>query len=154
MADAGKLSSKAKRRIYRVLCYITHCDGDVDPREREVLAAYQARFGLSDAEARALESEGADVKQLRLGGKSLEIAELIKGMVEVVAADGMFALDEEKKLLKLAHALGVPEGMILQRVDEALRALGAKRPGGSEDDPDHPAQRLGAETGFILDEEA
>ncbi|HBP17061.1 MAG TPA: hypothetical protein DEA08_04595, partial [Planctomycetes bacterium] len=61
----GSVSKNGVRRVYRVLCHLAACDGEVHPRERSVLEAFRQAFQIGDAEGERLEGEG-------VGGDKLE----------------------------------------------------------------------------------
>ena len=50
----SELTDRGKRRIYRVLSYISQADGEVHDRERELLESTRQQLGLSVEEAEAL----------------------------------------------------------------------------------------------------
>ena len=95
------------RRIYRVLCNLAHCDGDVADREREVLERYRSRFGLTPDEAQALEAGALDPKSLDVRDEPTERDLLIEGMIDVVAADRQLDKSEQARLEELFELLPV-----------------------------------------------
>ena len=109
----GSVSKNGVRRVYRVLCHLAACDGEVHPRERAVLEAFRQAFQIADAEGELLEGEGIGGDKLEVGGNPAERALLLDAMLDVAAADGKLAKAEEKRLIVFGELVG------LQR--EALR---------------------------------
>ncbi len=109
----GEISANGRRRIYRILCRLAYCDGDVDPSERARLEHYRGRFGLDQKEAVILEAEAAHGNRLQLGRAHAERDLLIQAMADIVAADGRLDQAEEKRLREISGHLGInPEEMI------------------------------------------
>lgn len=102
-----ELEPAGLRRIYRVMCHVAGCDGDVAASEREVLSAAAARFGLEAGEAEALEREGLAGEALEIGASEPERAALITAMVDVAVADRRLDGAERKLLVKIAKELGL-----------------------------------------------
>ncbi len=107
------VSENGYRRIYRTLCLLAHCDGNVDPSERKHLDAYRTRFGIPEDEAERLEREGAAGQKITLGRNPDERKSLILAMAAIVAADGRLDPNEKMRLKRIADRLGVdPKQMI------------------------------------------
>jgi hypothetical protein len=131
------------RRVYRMLCHVAYCDDELDPRERAVLDAYRVRFGLGHTEAGLLEDEGRSGMS-RLGRDPLEQRLLLEAMVEVAASDGRLEPREERRLLKVAGAVGLSQAelvALIRRSFRRLRGVPATSPGrpaaALEDEPHH-----------------
>lgn len=115
------VSLNGLRRVYRILCRLAHCDGEVDPRERTSLETFCRRFKISQAEASALEAEARENERLRIGRKPAERALLIDTMLGVVSADRTLHPAEERRLLKLARAVELPEEALRRLIEQRLR---------------------------------
>ncbi|MGE0706566.1 MAG: TerB family tellurite resistance protein [Planctomycetota bacterium] len=126
----GAVSPNGVRRIYRVLYHLAACDGEVHPREREVLRAFCDCFGIADDELGRLEAEAAASERLSVGGNPAERALLLDAMLDVAAADGRLAREEEKRLVVFAELLGVPREAlrraVLARFTPAQREAAAR----------------------------
>jgi hypothetical protein len=101
------LSENGRRRIYRILCNLAACDGEVDANERRLLDAFREEHGLSPAEAQALEAEGRLGKDLPIGKNPAERELLLDAMIDVAAADGVLAPQEERRLRKIGKKMGI-----------------------------------------------
>lgn len=115
------VSLNGLRRVYRVLCRLAWCDGQVDPRERIVLETFCRRHRIARSEAEALEAEAAESERLRVGRKSAERELLIETMLEVVAADGVLDPAEQARLQRIARAVELPEAQLAARIAERMR---------------------------------
>ena len=80
-----ELEPAGLRRIYRVMCHVAGCDGDVAASEREGLAGEALEIGASEPERAAL----------------------ITAMVDVAVADRRLDGAERKLLVKIAKELGL-----------------------------------------------
>ncbi len=106
MADQD-ISDNGKKRIYRILCHLAYCDGEVSPEERARLDIYRKRFGFDAKDAVLIEAQAADGKDLSIGKNSAERDFLVQAMVDIVAADGKLDPKEEKRVLKVGKILGI-----------------------------------------------
>ena len=102
-----ELEPAGQRRIYRVMCRVAGCDGEIAASERQVLSAAAARFALAPSEAEALEREGLAGERLEIGESESERAALIAAMVDVAVADRRLDGAERKLLVKIAKDLGL-----------------------------------------------
>ena len=118
------VSEKGIRRVYRNLCHMAWCDGDVAPAERRVLESLQERFGLRTDEAVSLELQGRASEALGIGKGAPELALFVSGMLDMAIADGVLATDEQARLIKMAKALKISEKTLLDRFREKVRARG------------------------------
>ncbi len=114
------LSPDAGRRIYRMLCFMAWCDGDLDGAEREVLERYREDLGLSQLDAAALEAEGSEVEGLELGEDAAELETLIDALIDIAVADGKLVLDEQARLTRLVKMIKAPDlvGRMADRIKE------------------------------------
>lgn len=114
------LSPDAARRVYRMLCFMAWCDGDLAQDEREVLQGYREELGLSDLEAAGLEAEGSEVEGLELGEDQAELEVLVDGLIDIAVADGKLVLDEQARLHRLAKMIQCPNlvGRMATRIKE------------------------------------
>lgn len=122
--DLAGVSKHGFRRVYRMLCFLAWCDEELAPEEREVLERYRERFGLTDVEAAMLEAEGKRRTALDLGERDAELRLLVDGLIETAIADGVLALDEQARLLKLAKALGLEEKALVRRLGQRVKERG------------------------------
>lgn len=120
-AKFAHVSLNGLRRVYRVLCRLAHCDGDVHPRERTLLETFCRRHRIPAIEAAALEAESAASERLRVGRKPAERELLIHTMLDLVAADGVLDPAEQTRLLRIARAVELPESELAARIEERLR---------------------------------
>lgn len=112
----AQVSGSGTRRIYRLLCLVAYCDHDLHPAERVLLEAYRRRFGLSPEEAAGLEAEGRAGHGVRLGRDPLEQRLLLEAMIDVAASDGRIEPREQKRLLKIAGAIGLGQAELVALV--------------------------------------
>ena len=114
------LSPDAGRRIYRMLCFMAWCDGDLDGAERAVLERYREDLGLSQLDAAALEAEGSEVEGLELGEDAAELETLIDALIDIAVADGKLVLDEQARLTRLVKMIKAPDlvGRMADRIKE------------------------------------
>ena len=122
--DKAAVSKHGYRRVYRMLCFLAWCDEELAPEERAVLEGFRTRFGLTDLEAAMLEAEGKQRIALQLGQRNAELKLLVDSMIDVALADGVLALDEQARLLKLGKALGLPDGEIVRLVSRQVKKRG------------------------------
>lgn len=107
------------RRLYRILLYAGGEEA-LDPREREVLEAFRARWGIGADEAERIEAERSDTGRLSLGSDASERAHLMAALVELIAADGRLDQDEQRRLQRLAEFLGLPRQELVRELLERL----------------------------------
>lgn len=117
---AGEVTPAGRRRIYRILCHLAHCDGEVAPREREALEAQRQQLLLDRAEADALEAEGARGERLDLSKNPAEQKRLLDAMLEVVAADGCLDHNEQRRVMEIAQLAGIPRQVVSERLLDLL----------------------------------
>jgi tellurite resistance protein len=120
---ATSISEGGRRRIYRLLCNLAACDGNVDPTERAVLDDVLEHFQIPQAEAKSLEAEGAAGSGLRIGKNPAERLFLLGSMIDVAAADGVLDPQEQRRLGQLAAKVGLSDVL-----DERLDLLFPNRP--------------------------
>ena len=122
----GDITPNGARRIYRVLCRLAWCDGELHPRERGVLDAFRQRYRIDFGEASQLEAEGQRGENLRIGKRPAERSLLLDSMIDVAAADGQLVAAEQKRLLDLATATGVGTEELVRRIQQRLSASGRR----------------------------
>lgn len=127
---SGEVTPAGRRRVYRILCHLAHCDGEVDPREREALEAKRQELLLERAEADALEAEGKAGARLDLSKNPAEQKLLLDAMLEVVAADGCLGHAEQRRVMEIAQLAGIPREVVSERLLDLL-AGGGPAGGGS-----------------------
>jgi hypothetical protein len=115
-----ELTNGGQRRIYRILCYLAQCDGAIDPRERDTIERYRHSYALESKEALLLESEAMAKTGLALGSSDAEQRALVTAMIDIVTADGVFALPERERLGRILKKLGIAPGSIEGRLVESL----------------------------------
>ena len=127
-ASAGQRSrsssistSNGIKRIYRILCNVAASDGEVHPREREILEVNAALLGLTQEEMTSLEREGFAGQGLRVGKSPEERAFLMGAVIDVAVADGVIVRQERKRLLAFADLIGLPRSELERRLDLALK---------------------------------
>lgn len=116
----GEVTPAGRRRIYRILCHLAHCDGAVDPRERECLEGKRRELLISEDEAKALEAEGASGEKLDISKNPAEHKTLLDDMIDIVAADGCLGHEEQKRVLEIAVMAGIPKAQVTERLVERL----------------------------------
>ena len=136
-----ELTTGGRRRIYRILCYLAQCDGAVDPRERDTIERYRHSYALDSKEALMLESEAMAKTGLALGSSELEQRALVTAMIDIVTADGVFALPERERLGRILKKLGIAPGSIEDRLVESLEERMPER--SLQEHVEAPASRLG-----------
>lgn len=119
------LSPTAARRIYPLLSSIAWCDGELADEERYLLLAFQEDLGLSEDEAKALETKGASLEGLELGDDELEQAYLVDGLIEIVLADGLIRPEERARLIELGELIKAPD--LIERMQERVKQREARK---------------------------
>ena len=110
------LDDEGRGRIYSLLFWMACCDDELHAREREALDRW-ARL-LQVADAAAIEEEVRQRTPLNLNATKPELDLLIKGLVEIVAADDVLDPAEQQRLSTLADLLGISQ----QAIQAALQA--------------------------------
>lgn len=118
------VSHNGKRRIYRILCHLAWCDGEVHPLERELLDAYVAANGIRADEAESLEEEGKTARELGVSKRDSERQLMIDALIDLAAADGQLVAAEQKRLLKFGTTIGLSEQEIAARVVKRVQGSG------------------------------
>lgn len=116
----GEVTPAGRRRIYRILCHLAHCDGAVDARERECLEEKRRELLITEDEARALEAEGLTGEKLDISKNPAEHKTLLDDMIDIVAADGCLGHEEQKRVLEIAVLAGIPKAQVTERLVERL----------------------------------
>jgi uncharacterized tellurite resistance protein B-like protein len=117
---SGEVTPAGRRRVYRILCHLAHCDGAVDPKEREALEAQREQLLLDREEAEALEAEGQRAEKLDLSKNPAEQRLLLDAMIEVVAADGSLQHEEQRRIMEIAQLAGIPKQNVTERLLDLL----------------------------------
>lgn len=120
IGDVGErqVSENGLRRIYRALCNLAACDGEVDPSEQRLLDAYCEEHGIGAEEASELEGEGRRGERLDVGKNPDERALMLEAMIDMAAADGVLDPQELKRLRRLSKLTGIGK----DELTEAIRA--------------------------------
>lgn len=126
MADMNGVSHNGLRRIYRVLCHLAWCDGDVAPTEREFLETFRAEYKIRDDEAATLEEEGKESKGLGVGKRAEERALMLDVMIDITMIDGLLATEEQERLAKFAVTFGLTPEELAARIVERAREKGKR----------------------------
>ncbi|MBL4848277.1 MAG: hypothetical protein JKY65_22390 [Planctomycetes bacterium] len=108
------------RRVYRVLSWFAIGDHDLDPAEARLLASLQREFGISDDEALSLARDARSGRPIPLGRRAAERDLLVRNLVLVVAADGIFDPTEARRLAKLAPRLDLDAAAVLRMIQDEL----------------------------------
>jgi hypothetical protein len=108
------------RRVYRVLSWFAQGDDFVDPREARILTEVQHEFGISEEEAIHLGHEASGAGQIRLGRRAAERDLLVRRLVQVVTADGIFDPAEQRRLRLLAPRLGLDSVAAIRLIQDEL----------------------------------
>lgn len=126
----AQVSPNGLRRIYRLLANMAGCDGEVDRMERALLNGVAERFGLTAAEAAALEEEGFGGRGLKVGKRPAERELLVAQLIEMALADGVLDAAEAKRLEAFARKIGLPLEELKRRLNEraAQRAEAERQP--------------------------
>lgn len=127
------LTPRGKRRVYRVLCYLAHADGEVDPAERETLEGLRVRLRIGAEEAAALEAEAAAGKKIQLKTTEAEAEVAVEALAEVMLADGVLHPAEAKRIKRVARAVGVKEKALARLIKQAMIARNQALTGSDED---------------------
>jgi uncharacterized tellurite resistance protein B-like protein len=125
------VTHNGKRRIYRLLCCLAWCDGDMHEAEREYLDAFAAHFYIREDEAASLEEEGKTSTELGVSKRSSERTLLVDALIDIAMADGKLVAEEQQKLIKFGKTIGLTEedlaARIVQRVQQTGRNLAPSR---------------------------
>jgi uncharacterized tellurite resistance protein B-like protein len=116
----GEVTPAGRRRVYRLLCHLAHVDGNVDAKEREALEAQRQQLLLDRAETDALEAEGKKGERLDLSKNPAEQKLLLDAMIEIVAADGALAHEEQRRIMEIAQLAGIPRQAVSERLLDLL----------------------------------
>jgi len=116
---AEPLTPEGARRVYRILLYLHHDRGEVDPSERQALEDFCTQHRLGQDEAGRIEAEEGDTTRLALPSES-ERPALIEAMIELVAADGCLEHGEQVRLQRVADVLGLPKKVLADKLLERL----------------------------------
>ena len=108
------------RRIYRVLCWFAQGDYDLDPAEIRLLKSVQSEFSISDAEVESLAREARGEARIPLGRRAAERDLLVRYLVQIVAADGIFDPSEARRLARLAPRLDLDTAAVLRMIQDEL----------------------------------
>ncbi len=110
------VSPNGRRRIFRLLCHVAHCDRLVPPAERDVLERWRDALAITPNEGERLEQEGARNEAIRIGRRPEEQRLLLEGIIEVAAADGRLDRSEQRRLVAVAGAMGLSQAQLLARL--------------------------------------
>lgn len=127
------LTPRGKRRVFRVICYLAHADGEVDPAERETVEALRVRLRIGKDEAAALEAEAADGKKIQLKTTEAEAEAAVECLAEVMLADGVLHPAEAKRIKRVAKAVGVGEKALAKVIKRAMVARNQAMTASDED---------------------
>lgn len=116
------LSDNGRRRIYRLMAFFAHCDGELAPAERQVLDRYRHLLDLPAEEARTLEAEGAATKMMKFGRRPVEREILMRCVAEMVAADGRWHEREQERVRQLCQRLLIPPLRMQRLLKRAFRS--------------------------------
>ena len=123
-AAVADISFNGRRRIYQILCWLAHCDRDLAPEERNLLEAFRTRAGIDPEEARELEDAATQSKK-SIGARRAERELLVRAVIAIVAADGVFDPQERKRVEAIATAVGIGGEELTRLVEARLgEALG------------------------------
>ena len=117
-----ELTPRGRRRVFRVLCYLAHADGEVDAAERATLEALRVRLRIGKEEAATLEDEAASGQQIQLRSSEAEAEAAVEALAEVMLADGVLHPAEAKRIKRVAAAVGVSEKDLARSLKRALVA--------------------------------
>jgi len=121
---AGEVTPAGRRRVYRLLCHLATRNREVGAKEREVLEQERVSLLVTREEADALEAEGREGKKLDLSKAAPEQRLLLDAMIDLVAADGVLEHEEQRRLLEIAVAAGIPRATVTERLLERLSSGG------------------------------
>lgn len=116
----GELSPNGKRRVYRTLCNMAGCEGEIPAKEREVLEHYRARFEIPSVEATEIEAQALKGEGIKVGKLKAERSVLMKGLIAVAAADGVLSKPERKRLTTFAKAVGLAPEKLEAELDRQI----------------------------------
>lgn len=108
------------RRVYRVLSWMAQGDDYVSPRESRLLSEAQREFQISEEEAIHLGHEASGAGQIRLGRRAAERDLLVRRLVEMVTADGIFDPSEQRRLRALAPRIGLDSVAVIRLIQDDL----------------------------------
>lgn len=123
-ADIEGVSHNGVRRIYRVLCNLAWCDGEVADLERTLLEETRSRFKIEPYEAASLEAEGKEGNNLGVGRRDAERELMIDTMIDMVMVDGVLATEEQERLIKFGVTFGLDQAALAKRI---VARAGARR---------------------------
>lgn len=106
------------RRILRVLWNLAACDGSIAPGEVKLLEDFRVRYGISRAEASALEAEGRAGRALQVARSQAERELLVSELIEVAAIDGVLSPAERRRILRLGTLLRLDRADLDRRLAE------------------------------------
>jgi uncharacterized tellurite resistance protein B-like protein len=112
----ARIDAEGCQRVYSLLFWMACCDGELHSREAEVLDRWAGLLKIQDREQ--IEAQVRQRAPLHLNASKPELDLLVKGLVEVVAADDWLDPEEEQRLRTLADLLGITQAQI----QEALLA--------------------------------
>jgi len=115
-SDIEGVSHNGVRRIYRVLCNLAWCDGEVAELERALLEETRNRFRIEPYEAASLEGEGKEGKNLGVGRRDAERELMIDTMIDMVMVDGVLATEEQERLIKFGVTFGLNQEALAKRI--------------------------------------
>ncbi len=118
------VSHNGKRRIYRILCHLAWCDGDMHATERQLLDAFVAHHGIRPDEAASLELEGKEARELGVSKRQSERVLMVDALIDLAAADGQLVAAEQKRLLKFGKTVGLSEQEVAARVVARVQGSG------------------------------
>lgn len=121
---AGEVTPAGRRRVYRLLCHLATRKGEIGAKEREVLEQERVSLLVTREEADALEAEGREGQRLDLSKAAPEQRLLLDAMIDLVAADGVLEHEEQRRLLEIAVAAGIPKATVTERLLERLSSGG------------------------------
>lgn len=114
--DIEGVSHNGVRRIYRVLCNLAWCDGEVADLERALLEETRNRFRIEPYEAASLEAEGKEGNNLGVGRRDAERELMIDTMIDMVMVDGQLVAEEQERLIKFGVTFGLDQTALAKRI--------------------------------------
>jgi tellurite resistance protein len=114
------------RRIYRLLCCLAWCDGELHPKEREYLEAFAEHFGITADETAILEEEGKHSQDLGVSKRPSEKRLLADALIDIAMADGQLVAEEQKRLVNFGKTIGLSEDDLATRIMERVSETGRK----------------------------
>lgn len=115
-----RLSPAARRRVYRVVCYLAYADDELGLAERDLLDGLREKLELDPADADALEAEGQAGESILLDAESEEGILAVKALTEVMVADGVLHPAEALRLKRIAARVGVSEEKLAKLLKASL----------------------------------